>query len=310
MPRDGAGVYSYPSNTTPGPPNTVIGSTKANSRGDDLETDANTPRPVVAGGSGSTNAAVARTNFGLSGVIGLTGVAGVDTITASATPAITSYIDGGVYSLKAFGTNTLTTPTLNVNGVGAKTIVKNDNDPLGMGDIGAATFYLFVFNETADVFELVTLNTDGTVLKSAFTELSSVATGTNQIPFDDTVPQSSEGTEFMSLAITPKSADSVISVSVVLFGSLLLDGEKITMGIFKDSDPNALAVSVLEAQSTSVVGMIVMNFAQGSTGTTEVTYKVRAGPSAAGTVTVNGQSSSRLFGNVPKSFIRIVEYSS
>lgn len=64
MPRDGSGVYSKPVGTT-AVPNTTIESAKYNSVIDDLVTDANTARPVVAGGTGATTAEGARTNLGL-----------------------------------------------------------------------------------------------------------------------------------------------------------------------------------------------------------------------------------------------------
>jgi microcystin-dependent protein len=64
MPRDGSGVYTKPANTTASP-NTTIESTKYNTTIDDLVTDANTDRPVVAGGTGASDAATARTNLGV-----------------------------------------------------------------------------------------------------------------------------------------------------------------------------------------------------------------------------------------------------
>lgn len=64
MPRDGSGVYSKPANTTPSA-NDTIESAKFNALMDDIATDLNTDRPIVAGGTGASNAADARTNLGL-----------------------------------------------------------------------------------------------------------------------------------------------------------------------------------------------------------------------------------------------------
>lgn len=55
MPRNGAGVYSTPTGTH-GTPNTTILSTAYNTNVDDVATDLNTPRPLVAGGTGVNNA--------------------------------------------------------------------------------------------------------------------------------------------------------------------------------------------------------------------------------------------------------------
>lgn len=64
MSRNGSGVYSLPAGylATTGQAATA---TQHNTPLEDLEDDANDPRPVVAGGTGADNAAGARTNLGL-----------------------------------------------------------------------------------------------------------------------------------------------------------------------------------------------------------------------------------------------------
>ena len=68
MARNGSGVYSLPANTA-AVTNDPISSTKYNSLTSDLETDANTARPVVAGGTGATTALAARDNLLISSKI-------------------------------------------------------------------------------------------------------------------------------------------------------------------------------------------------------------------------------------------------
>lgn len=63
MSRNGSGVYSIPPGTE-GIPNTPVESEAYNSFVHDVEFDLNWPRPVVAGGTGASNAATARTNLG------------------------------------------------------------------------------------------------------------------------------------------------------------------------------------------------------------------------------------------------------
>jgi hypothetical protein len=53
MPRDGSGSYSLPPGVE-GVPDTTIESAKYNAFAADVEQDLNTPRPVVAGGTGSS----------------------------------------------------------------------------------------------------------------------------------------------------------------------------------------------------------------------------------------------------------------
>lgn len=64
MARDGFGVYSPPAGTL-ATSNTAIESAKYNAFVNDLTADANTARPVVAGGTGATTASAALVNMGL-----------------------------------------------------------------------------------------------------------------------------------------------------------------------------------------------------------------------------------------------------
>lgn len=66
MPRSPSGVYSAPPGTTAVSGQT-ISSAAYNSLKDDLVQDANTPRPVVAGGTGANNEEAARENLGVYG---------------------------------------------------------------------------------------------------------------------------------------------------------------------------------------------------------------------------------------------------
>lgn len=65
MSRDGSGVYSKPSGTTAPFAGNIISSTVFNTLIDDFVTDANTARPIVAGGTGATSASAARTALGV-----------------------------------------------------------------------------------------------------------------------------------------------------------------------------------------------------------------------------------------------------
>ena len=108
MPRDGSGNFTLPANTqaVSGDP---ISSTKFNTLVQDLEADANTDRPIVAGGTGASTALAARANLGL--VIGtdvqaydagLASIAGLTTLADQSiyTTASDTY---AVYTLTAAG---------------------------------------------------------------------------------------------------------------------------------------------------------------------------------------------------------------
>lgn len=68
--------------------------------------------------------------------------------TATLSPAPTSLSDGMVVRVKIGVANTTTTPTLNVNGLGAKTIVKLGGTALAASDISAGMYCTFIYDLT------------------------------------------------------------------------------------------------------------------------------------------------------------------
>jgi len=80
----------------------------------------------------------------------------------------------------------------------------------------------------------------GTVIQVATSATGALATGTTTIPFDDTIPQITEGTEFMTLAITPSSATNTLIIQVTLVTALSV-ADFSTVALFQDSTANALA---------------------------------------------------------------------
>jgi len=71
-------------------------------------------------------------------------------------PVVTSLTDGMVVYGKMVHANTTTTPTLNVNSLGAKTIVKRDNQALVNGDIGTAMYTSFAYNFSGSTWVMQT----------------------------------------------------------------------------------------------------------------------------------------------------------
>jgi hypothetical protein len=117
-------------------------------------------------------------------------------------PGIEQYVVGQIFAFKAANANSGTAPTLNVNGLGAGTITYPDGSALVPGDIAANGFYFVQVASTTPTFHLMTAK-GNRLLQVVNTTTGAVATGTTVMPFDDTIPQSGEGDQYMSLAITP-----------------------------------------------------------------------------------------------------------
>ena len=133
---------------------------------------------------------------------------------------------------------------------------------------------------------------------------SSVAqsTGTTAIPRDNTIPQNTEGDQYLSLAITPTSTINLLDIDVQINGGHGTNAE-LTVALFQDSTAGALAAALFHASAGANEGgsgRLHYEMAAGTTSAT--TFKVRAGGAAGATFTLNQSN-----GGVAVSDMRIVE---
>jgi hypothetical protein len=146
------------------------------------------------------------------------------------------------------------------------------------------------------------------VQQTVSTLTGAVATGTTTIPGDDTIPQNTEGDQYMSVTITPKSATSLLRIYVDFTGSSSAGASTFAVALFQDSIASALK-SKLISNIFGAGGIFTVTFAHAMTsGTTSpITFKVRAGQGAAGTTTFNGSAGSRYMGGAMPSSIIVEE---
>ena len=149
----------------------------------------------------------------------------------------------------------------------------------------------------------------GKIAQVVSTSSSAVATGTTAVPLDDTTPQNTEGTEFLSLEITPTNASSVLEVLVVANLSMNSGGGgfHIIGALFVDSTANALQAFARAYTAGGDIASVVFTHRVSAGSTSARTYKFRAGPSSSATITLNGAASARRFGGVMNSYLIIRE---
>lgn len=137
------------------------------------------------------------------------------------------------------------------------------------------------------------------------TTYSNVASAATSIPTDDTIPQNTEGTEYMSQAITPMSATNLLIIEV---GMLIASSvtSNMVLALFQDSTANALAVANQYQQTATGMCQVPLSYSMTAGTTSSTTFKLRAG--TGGTTTMNGTGAARYFGAIPKSWIKVTEY--
>lgn len=243
------------------------------------------------------------------------GVAGgtADALTLTLSPALVGYVARQKFRFTSGAAPNTGAATVNVNALGAKAIEKAGT-ALAAGDIEASTVYEIVYDGTA--FQIGqpltlatvtdTIGTTETIANIVNVQDGEVATGTTVVPLDDTIPQITEGDEYMTLAITPTSATSKLKIDIVFQGAMSAAG-LLAVALFQDATANALAVARETIDASNSRSSISFTHWMTSGTTSSTTFRVRAGPNAAATVTFNGGSGSRNFGGVLASSITITE---
>ena len=147
---------------------------------------------------------------------------------------------------------------------------------------------------------------DGALVQTVSTETSTPSAGTTQIPSDSSIPQNTEGDQYMSLAITPKSSTNILDIEVAAWLTTGVASRFIAGALFQDSTADALTANdIFQASSGGSVQLILKHrMVAGTTSTT--TFKFRAGLEGTGTLTFGGVSSK--FGAAGTSSIVIREY--
>lgn len=179
---------------------------------------------------------------------------------------------------------------------------------------GGGLWALWLYDGTSDCLDAIIDSTSHAIYRVTGQVVSvtttGVATGTTQIPYDDTIPQNTEGDQYMSLAVTPLRSTSKLEIDVVAnvsHSSASAVGE--IMALFQDSTANALAAvaTIVSVSGADQPGQLVINHNMASGTTSATTFKTRIGSPTAGTTTFNGAGGNRRFGGVSSSTMRIRE---
>lgn len=128
------------------------------------------------------------------------------------------------------------------------------------------------------------------------------------IPYDNSIPQSGEGTQVLAASITPKAAANKLLVTIALQVGSNSGLDAVVAALFRDSVANALtAASYIPAENRSGTATLAIQYEMSAGGTDSIDFKVRMGPGSTGNAYLNGDDSERKFGGVQVSSIVVTE---
>ena len=144
----------------------------------------------------------------------------------------------------------------------------------------------------------------GGVVQVKNVQTGSDATDSTAIPFNNTIPQITEGHEYMTLAITPTSATNKLRIEVLVQGAAV--SSDATIALFVGTTANALNTGSFFAGNNERQQWVINHYMDAGS-TSELTFRVRAGGSAANAFYFNRSSGGAHFGGTFISSITITE---
>jgi hypothetical protein len=145
---------------------------------------------------------------------------------------------------------------------------------------------------------------DGAIVQVVQYSLAAHAGVTTVIPYDDTVPQSTEGHEMLVQSITPQSSTNKILARASVFLNPN-SASTHTLALFRGT--TCIFATAQSQTGQNYQATVSFEFLDSPATTSATTYSVRVGPSASAVYYFNGDSAGRKFGTTPKSTLTLME---
>lgn len=157
----------------------------------------------------------------------------------------------------------------------------------------------------------------GTFVKQARANTNTAGSTSTTIPFDDTIPQNTEGAEVLTVSITPANTNNILLIEYDLHMTCQNGNgtsRQFSSAIFQDSTANALYAQLdfqTNSDGTGNVGVNVKGRFYMTAGTTSsTTFKLRVGPAGAYTYYWLSNIGSAIFSTVNVATLTVTEFSS
>lgn len=199
-------------------------------------------------------------------------------------------------------------PTLAFGAASYPTSVKSYTDKVDNVDDVMAADINSLQDEVVAIETALGAGKATSVVQVVNVQTGAMATGSTVMVLDDTIPQNTEGNEYMTLEITPKATTNKLKIDVVFNGGESTNtGNGFVIALFQDATAGALAaICTTEDAAGEVPDHSFTHYMEAGT-TSATTFKVRAGVDN-GQTTFNGQNGARKMGGVLASSITITEY--
>jgi hypothetical protein len=152
----------------------------------------------------------------------------------------------------------------------------------------------------------ITAKRAGDTVQMVSTSISSVVSCTTVMPFDDTIPQNTEGNEVLTLSITPTSATNKLVIEANITGACSNYDTSI-IALFQDSAADALAVVSGCSSASTKCAHSILTYVMVAGTTSSTTFKIRLGLTTYIAYINANYLGSRVYGGKSMSTLKITE---
>lgn len=234
-------------------------------------------------------------------------ISGVTTITSLGTTASATY---PIYFIRFSGALILTYHATALILPGSANITTVAGDTATFQYLGSGNWKCLAYNKVSGK-QVVAIGRadlpDGCIVQRAYAEYTANANLGTILPYDDTIPQNTEGDEIVTAALTPTSTTNRIRVSFSGFGSSASGGLSMAAALFIDTAAGAVKATAVTSAAGNEPAQLMLVYEYVPGDTSSHTYKIRVGASSATDCRLNGTLAARVFGGVAASTLIIEE---
>jgi len=147
----------------------------------------------------------------------------------------------------------------------------------------------------------------GTIVQSIYAETTTPADLTTALPYDNTIPQNTEGDEVLTATITPTSASNNLRVRFVGFGTKSGTAPLPTCALFRDSTANAKAATANSGYAINHGTSFTLEYQESAGSVSATTYKIRIGQNSGTFYFLKLASGTNAYGGVGRATMVVEE---
>lgn len=187
--------------------------------------------------------------------------------------------------------------------------LKNGTGNLVLGEdvVLSADYWVFLVRNGSN-WNLATKGrrTGKLIQRAIATTNTRIAVGGTTIPFDNSIPQSGEGVEVLTVSITPLKSTTRLRINFIgNVGAAAVS--PFTTALFQDAVADSLCATSDRVSANSTIQTAKLFYEMDSPGTSSVTFKIRIGPSGAVSMDLNGTGGADIFGGVSVASLTVDE---